>query len=97
MALAICANADILVTADRGFCGAELQRDHGVRLRKPDTYLTELLAADGATFQHLLAGWASHRTDLGIDGLLASIVRTGCTQFAAGAARLFEDDIAGSV
>lgn len=96
VALAICANADILVTADRGFRGAALRDDHGVRLRNPDAYLTDLLVADGETFKHLLAGWARHRTDLGIDGLLASIGRTGCTQFAAGAARLFEDDIAGN-
>lgn len=47
--LAICVNADILVTADRGFRGAELQHDHGVRVRNPDAYLTELLAADGET------------------------------------------------
>lgn len=91
VALAICADADILVTADRGFRGAELRDDHGVQLRQPDAYLTELLAADGATFRHLLAGWTSDRPDLSIDSLLASIARTGCTQFAAGAALLFDD------
>lgn len=34
--------------------------------------------------------------DLGIDGLLARIARAGATQFAADAAGLFEDDIAGN-
>lgn len=91
VALAICADADILVTTDRGFRSAELRDDHDVRLRKPDAYLTELLAAEGAPFKHLLAGWAGDRADLGIDSLLASVARTGCTQFAAGAALLFDD------
>lgn len=82
-ALAILAQADILVSSDGGFDGPKLLEKHGVHLRHPDGFLVDLLADNEGFFVDLIEHWAAARRNTTPQDLLEKIAKAGCQQFAA--------------